>query len=87
MHLRGPGPSALQTNYPSADSLTQKSLFVRLSSTWISSKMFQAIDLQKKFRVPLRGQGTERRTIVRHQSPDLLRCLSKVQQRFIHFSL
>ena len=45
------------------------------------------IDLQKKFRVPLRGQRTERLTVARHQSHDLVGHLSKVQQCFVHLCL
>jgi len=45
------------------------------------------IDLQKKFRVPLRGQSPKRITVARHQGPNLLGRLRKVQQRFIHRSL
>ena len=42
---------------------------------------------QKKFRVPLRGQRTERLTVARHQSHDLVGHLSKVQQCFVHLCL
>ena len=45
------------------------------------------IDLQKKFRVPLRGERTERLTVARHQSHDLVGHLSKVQQCFVHLCL
>jgi hypothetical protein len=34
------------------------------------------LDLQKKFRVPLRGQGSERLTVARHQGHDLVRRVS-----------
>ena len=36
------------------------------------------IDLQKKFRVPLRGQSPERITVARHQGLDLVWRLGKV---------
>ena len=57
---------------------TQAAILIRLHGT---------IDLQKKFRVPLRGQRTERLTVARHQSHDLVGHLSKVQQRFVHLCL
>lgn len=48
---------------------------------------FDYIDLQKKSRVPLRGQRTERLTVARHQGHDLVGRLSKVQQCFVHLCL
>lgn len=45
------------------------------------------IDLQKKFRVPLRSQRTQRITVARHQGHDLVWRLGKVQQRFIRRGL
>ena len=46
-----------------------------------------SIALQKKFRVPLRGQSTERVTVACHHGHDLVWRLGKVQQRFIHLCL
>jgi hypothetical protein len=47
----------------------------------------QTIDLQKKFRVPLRSQSPERITVARHQGHDLMWCVGKVEQRFVHLGL
>lgn len=61
---------------------------VNVDEPWYSDAAFNfAIDLQKKFRVPLRGQRTERLTVARHQSHDLVGHLSKVQQCFVHLCL
>ena len=54
---------------------------------WPSSPLAHTIDLQKKFRVALCGESTERITVARHQGHDLMGRLSKVQQGFVSLAL